>query len=50
MDISQKIGICMLVWTLTSFFILIITEDKNRGKYALVFWSTFVSVAVYLIL
>ena len=50
MELQTKIGICTLVWVFSAAFIDSISVNEGRGKWALQFWSTVISIAVFLIL
>ncbi len=50
MDIQTKIGIAMLVWIIIASLLSMLSVPEERGSWSLVFWSSFVSLAVFLIL
>ena len=50
MEITNIVGVAILVWCVSAVLLNLITDHSKNGKYSTVFWATVVSFAVSLIL
>ncbi len=50
MDIYQKIGLFILMWTVIYTILSVISNKEERGKYAVEFWTTTITTGIILLL